>query len=189
MASYDLAHKLPARRLSLAWILALAGFGLVWLAPAAMAKEPSLTAIEVYDGPSGAAYVQITDMLISAKAEMRDCTPYQQAAVDSSTYKKMELVHLVSGSELKRGTDGVLKYTVVGASTLCVVPLNAKFEHGASLSLSDLADQAVLTGTALGSSGSVNPRINKGVQLVLVATPNVELAEFLRAFRANTIEG
>jgi hypothetical protein len=148
MASYDLDYKVTARRLSPAWIIALAGFGLGWLAPAAMAKEPSLTAIELYDGPSGAAYVQLTDVLINAKAEMKDCTPYQQATVDHSTYNKMEQVHLAPGGILERGTDGVLRYTVSGAQAVCVVPLNAKFEHGASYSLSDLADQAHLTGAA-----------------------------------------
>lgn len=148
-----------------------------------------MTAIELYDGPSGAAYVQLTDMLINTKAEMKDCTPYQSAAVDHSTYNKMELVHMAAPSVLERGDDGVLHYTASGAQAVCVVPLNAKFEHGASLSLSDLADQAVLTGTALGSSGGANPKINKGVKLFLVSAPNVEQAEFLRALRANTIDG
>ena len=189
MASYDLDYKVTARRLSPAWIIALAGFGLGWLAPAAMAKEPSLTAIELYDGPSGAAYVQLTDVLINAKAEMKDCTPYQQATVDHSTYNKMEQVHLAPGGILERGTDGVLRYTVSGAQAVCVVPLNAKFEHGASYSLSDLADQAHLTGAAFGPSGGGAQVINKGVTLVLVSGTNIELAEFLRAQRANTIDG
>ena len=115
MASYDSDHKVTARRLTLPWILALAGFGLGWLAPSAMAKEPSLTAIELYDGPNGAAYVQLTDVLINAKAEMKNCTPYQQAAIDHSTYNKMELVHLAAGGVLERGTDGVMRYTENGA--------------------------------------------------------------------------
>jgi hypothetical protein len=188
MASYNLTHKVPARRLTPAWILALAGFGLGWLAPTAMAKEPSLTAIELYDGPSGAAYVQLTDVLINTKAEMKDCTPYQQAAVDHSTYNKMELVHLAPGGVLERGSDGVMHYTVSGA-TVCVVPLNVKtgFEHGASASLSDLADQALLGGAVSGPPGGAPPKILKGVKLVFVPATNVELAEFLRAERANTI--
>ena len=188
MASYDLDHKVTARRLTPAWILVLAGFGLGWLAPTAMAKEPSLTAIELYDGPSGAAYVQLTDVLINTKAEMKNCTPYQQASVDHSTYNKMELVHLAAGGVLERGTDGVMRYTENGAGSVCVVPLNAKFEHGASFSLSELADQANLTGPATGPGGGGAQKILKGVKLVIVPAPNVELAEFLRAERANTIE-
>jgi len=190
MASYDSDHKVTARRLTLPWILALAGFGLGWLAPSAMAKEPSLTAIELYDGPNGAAYVQLTDVLINAKAEMKNCTPYQQAAIDHSTYNKMELVHLAPGGVLDRGTDGVMRYTESGSGPVCVVPLNVKtgFEHGASPSLSELADQALLTGAAAGSSGGGAQKILKGVKLVIVPAPNVELAEFLRAERANTIE-
>ena len=38
---------------------------LTWPAPQAFGKEPSLTAIELYDGPTGAAYVQLGDVSIN----------------------------------------------------------------------------------------------------------------------------
>jgi hypothetical protein len=68
----------------------LAVLGLCVLAPAVMAKQPSLIAIEVYDSPSGAAYVQLSDVLLNGKAEVRDCTPLQDAAIDKSTYNKLQ---------------------------------------------------------------------------------------------------
>jgi hypothetical protein len=47
-----------------------------WLAPAALAKDNPLIAIELYDAPTGAAYLQLTDVEINGKEEMKDCTPY-----------------------------------------------------------------------------------------------------------------
>jgi hypothetical protein len=174
-------------------VLAMAGLSMSWLAPAASAKEPSLTAIELYDGPSGAAYVQLTDVLINSKAEMRDCGPFETAGIDKSAYGKMGKVLLVPGGMLDRGPDGAMHYTSPSGQTVCVVPANAKFEHGGAYSLSSLADQAFLHGTPIATSGSATPMaappIRKGVKLVFVAAPNIELAEFLRAQRANDIEG
>lgn len=173
-------------------VLAMAGLCLGWLTPAASAKEPVLTAIELYDGPSGAAYVQLTDVLINGKAEMRDCNPYESAGVDKSSYGKMGKVLLVEGGMLDRGPNGVLHYTSPSGQTVCVVPANAKFEHGGTYSLSSLADQAFLHGSPIaGGSGTplAAPPIRKGVKLVFVPAPNMELAEFLRAQRANDVEG
>jgi hypothetical protein len=163
-----------------------------WLAPAASAKEASLTAIEIYDGPSGAAYVQLTDVLINGKAEMRDCTPFQVAAVDKSSYGRMGKVVLAPGGVLERGADGVMHYNSGSGQAVCVVPANAKFEHGGSYSLSGLEDQAGLHATVIsGGAGtpSAAPPIQKGVKLVFVTAPNLELAEFLRAQRASDIDG
>ena len=75
MRSRSILKSLSVLRSPLAGILVLAGVGAGWFAPAASAKDIPLTAIELYDGPSGAAYVQLTDVLINGKAEMRDCTP------------------------------------------------------------------------------------------------------------------
>ena len=73
-----------------------------------------------------------------------------------------------------------------------MVPANAKFEHGGAYSLSALADQALLHGTPIGGGGGTPlsaPPIRKGVKLVFVPAPNLELAEFLRAQRANDMDG
>ena len=173
----------------LAGILVLAVVCLAGFAPLASAKESFLTAIELYDGPSGAAYVQLADVLINGKAEMRDCSSSQAGAVDKSSYGKMGKVPLGVGGVLERGADGVMRYSAGAGRDVCVVPVNAKFERGGSYSLSALADQAVLHGNPVGSaSSSVAPPIRKGVKLVFVAAPNLEFAEFLRAQRASTIE-
>lgn len=173
-------------------ILLLAGFGAVCFAPSAAAKDIPLTAIELYDGPSGAAYVQLTGVLINGKAEMKDCSQYQAGSVDKSTYGKMGKVILTAGDILERGLDGVLRYTSGTGQTGCVAPSNARFDHSAVFSLSGLADQAQLQGTPVNNGSGTPltaPPIRKGVKLFFVSAPNLELAEYLRAQRAGDIDG
>ena len=168
----------------------MAVLGLGWRAPAGMAKQPSLIVIEVYDSPSGAAYVQLSDVLINGKAEVRDCTPFQAAAIDKSTYNKMQKIVLAPGAVVERDNDGALRYRMGSSQPLCVAPDSVKYEHDASYSLSDLADRAILTGTSLGSSAGAPAGaapLKKGMKLVFVAAANAELAEFLRAQRAADI--
>jgi hypothetical protein len=192
MTSRSIVQKITGLGSPLAGILVLAGACLGGYAPAASAKDIPLTAIELYDGPNGAAYVQLTDVQINAKAEMRDCTPFQSGPVDKSAYGKMGKVLLAAGGVLERGADGVMRYSSPSGQPVCVVPANAKFEHGGTYSLSGLADQAFLHGTPI-SSGSGTPMaappIIKRVKLVFVNSPNQELAEFMRAQRASDIEG
>jgi hypothetical protein len=167
--------------------VSLAALGLAWYAPPAMAKQPSLIAIEIYDAPSGPAYVQLSDVLINGKAELRDCTPFQASGIDRSTYNKLQKISLAPGVVLERAKDGALRYQSGSGKTLCAAPDAVKYEHDISYSLSDLADRAILTGTLLGSSASgpeVATSLQKGVKLVFVAAPDEELAEFLRAQRA-----
>jgi hypothetical protein len=170
----------------------LAGFGAGCFAPSAAAKDVPLTAIELYDGPSGAAYVQLAGVLINGKAEMKDCTPFQAGSVDKSTYGKMGKVLLSVGGILERGADGVLRYNPGNGQASCVAPSNARFDHGAAYSLSGLADQTLLQGTPINNGGQTPlnpPPIRKGVRLIFVAAPNLELAEFLRAQRAGDMDG
>jgi hypothetical protein len=176
----------------MAGILVLVAPGLAWLAPAAMAKDIPLMAIEVYDGPSGAAYVLLTDVLINGKIEMKDCGPFQSGAVDKSDYGKMGKVVMGAGGVLERGADGVMHYTPSMGKAACVVPENIKFDHNATYSLSDLADQAGLHGTPMGSATEAAtgaPPIKKTVKLVFVSAPNAELGEYMRADRATDIPG
>jgi len=192
MTSRSTVQRINGLRSPLAGILVAAGVCLGWYAPAASAKEAPLTAIELYDGPSGAAYVQLADVLINGKTEVRDCSPLGSASVDKSSYNKMGKVLLAAGSVLERGADGVLRYSSPSGQAICVVPANAKFEHGGAYSLSALADQAFLHATPIASGAgtpSAAPPIRPGVKLVFVASPNLELAEFLRAQRASDIDG
>ncbi|MGB7984602.1 MAG: hypothetical protein WCF54_05530 [Terracidiphilus sp.] len=184
--------RLSNLRSPLAGILVLAGFGAGCFAPMAAAKDIPLTAIELYDGPSGAAYVQLSGVFINSKVEMKDCSPFQAGPVDKNTYGKMGRVLLAAGGILERGADGVLRYNSGSGQPVCVVPANARFDHSAVYSLSGLADQALLQGTPI--SGGVQtpltaPPIRKGVKLLFVPAPNLELAEYLRAQRAGDMEG
>ncbi|MFZ1083759.1 MAG: hypothetical protein WAN35_02195 [Terracidiphilus sp.] len=185
-------QRLSNLRSPLAGILVLAGLCAGWFAPSASAKDIPLTAIELYDGASGASFVQLTGVLINAKAEMKDCTPFQSGTVDKSSYGKMGRVVLAIGGVLERGADGVMRYSSGYGQTVCVAPANARFDHGAAYSLSGLADQTLLQGTPINNGSGTPltaPPIRKGVKLYFVAAPNLELAEFLRAQRAGDIDG
>ncbi len=173
-------RRFPLKAISFALL------GLPWYAPSAMAKQPPLIAIEIYDSPSGAAYVQLSDVLINGKTELRDCTPFQNAAIDKSTYNKLQKIVLAPGAVLERDEDGALRYRAASGQTLCAAPDAVKYERDAAYSLSDLADRAILTGTLLGSASGPEgaTSFQKGVKLVFIAAPDEQLAEFLRAQRA-----
>lgn len=172
--------------------IAFSFFALIASAPASFASQPNLTAIELYDGPNGAAYVQLGDVLINGKVTLRDCTSFQAAGFDKSNYGKMQKVTPSPGSVLERDGDGVLRFAASAGATVCLLPDNLKFEHGGSYTLSSLADLAKLTGTPLnssaGSAAAAQP-LERGVKLYFVASPDQEFAEFLRAQRANDVAG
>jgi hypothetical protein len=151
------------------------------------AKENGLTAIVIYDGPSGAAYVQATNLTIAGKLEMR-VSNTAETPMDHGFFNKLGKITLGVGGTLERGRDGVLRYTGPDGKTVVVVPLNAKFEHSASLSPAQLADQSAMHGTTT-TAGSQLPDLGRGVTVVFVSAPDVELAEYLRARRANDIPG
>src|SRR5215472_16123667 len=71
-------------------IIVFAGVTLGWSGSGSWAKEPSLTAIELYDGASGAAYIQIADVLINGKAELRSCVSSESASIDKSAFNKFQ---------------------------------------------------------------------------------------------------
>ena len=172
--------------------IAFSLFVLLACAPTSFATQPTLTAIELYDGPNGAAYVQLGDVLINGKTTLRDCTPFQAAGVDKSDYGKMQKITLSPGAVLVRDDDGVLRYETGSGPAVCSLPDNLKFDHSGSYSLSGLADLARLTGTVLspsGVEGAAPQPLQKGVKLYFVAAPDQELAEFLCAQRANNVAG
>ena len=150
------------------------------------AKDPPLTAVVVFDGPQGAAYVQITDAGLNGKIEVRSCDGVSK--LDKSTYNGLPRASLAGASSLQRGADGILTLTASGKS-VCVVPSNLKFERSVELTPAEAAEQATIRGTPVSASprDATIPAFKPGVQLVFVAAPDVELADFLRAQRANTI--
>jgi hypothetical protein len=156
----------------------------------AASKEASLIAIEIYDGPNGPAYLQLGDVLINGRAEMRSCAGCPET-VDKSVYNKLEKLLLGPGGVLERGSDGALRYSLNGGATMVVAPATVKFEHNAAYTLSELGDLAVVTATPLAPSNepSLAAPLKKGAKLVFLAAPDVELAEYLRAQRAGNISG
>ena len=150
-------------------------------------KDVSLTAIELYNGANGPAYVHITDVLINGKIEVRRCSSAPK--IDKSTYGKLPKVFLAPGVSIEYGNDGVLILTKE-ASSACVVPSNLKFEKNSPVSPAELASRVILEGKVLSSGPDANhapPPLKLGVKIIFVTAPNVELAEFLRAERASTI--
>jgi hypothetical protein len=150
------------------------------------AKDASLTAVVLFDGPQGAAYVQITEAMLNGKTEVRICDGVSR--LDKNTYNGLPRATIAGANSLQRGTDGVLTLTANGKS-VCVVPSNLKFERTAELTPAEAAEQAVIRGTLVPSSArdALIPPFKPGVKLVFIAAPDVELADFLRAQRANTI--
>ncbi len=155
---------------------------------AVRSKEAPLAAIELFDGPNGAAFVQIGDFLLNGKAEVRSCGG--ATTINRSNYGKLQKIPLnVSVLSIQRDTQGAMTLTRQSGSE-CVVPSNLKLEKDDNLTLAQIADRAVLQGQALSSSetGTTTlPAFKPGVKVVFVAAPDTELAEYLRADRAHSI--
>ncbi|HEY6253236.1 MAG TPA: hypothetical protein VI685_25045, partial [Candidatus Angelobacter sp.] len=166
-------------------------FGLVaaiLLSPPATAKETPVTAIALFDGPSGPAYAQITMLTVNGKSELRVCDGVPK--LNKTAYDALLRVQLAAGASLERNADGVLMLSI-NAKPVCIVPGNLKFERNAELTPAEAAEQAILLGTVVSSSipGSDLPLLKPGVKLIFVAAPDDELAQFLLAQRTNSIAG
>src|SRR5271165_4329497 len=156
--------------------------------PAVYPKDIPLTAIELFDGPNGAAFIQVSDVLINGKAEVRSCGGAAQ--INKSTYGKLPKIALNSSvTSIERDAQGVMNLTR-GSAAECVVPSNLKFDKDESLTPAQLADKAALQGKVLSSSpeGTTDVQPFKpGVKIVFVAAPDTELGEYLRADRAHSV--
>ena len=151
------------------------------------AKDAPLTAVVLFDGPQGAAYVQISEASLNGKIEVRGCDGVSK--VDKNTYNGLSRLSLAGASSLQRGKDGVLTLTVNGKSS-CILPSNLKFERNVELTPAEAAEQAVIRGMpiSLTSRDGIIEAFKPGMQLVFIAAPDTEFADFLRAQRANTIK-
>lgn len=147
------------------------------------AKEPSLTAIVVYQNASGWSYLQASDVQFNTKTEMRDCGSEQK--IDKSTYGKLPKIRLSAPASLEVLDNGSLRYTRENFST-CVVPDNIKFEKSASFTPGQLASKSSRDGSAIGSASPLPP-FKSGMLMVFVSVPDAEFAEFLMASRASQI--
>ena len=157
------------------------------LAASASAKEAPLTAIVLYDSPSGAAYAQVTGVMLNGKTEVRTCDP--AAKIDKAEYGKASKMQMKGATSLERTPEGVLMMTWE-QQAICVLPSNLRLENKKEYTPAELADQAVLQGIVVAvSAGQSNeiPVIKPGVRLQFVPAPDPELAEYLRAQRAKSI--
>jgi len=147
------------------------------------AKEPSLTAIVVYQNASAWTYLQASDVQFNAKIEMKDCGNEQ--SIDKSMYGKLSKIRLSAPASLQVLDNGSLRYTKDNSST-CVVPDNLKLEKNASFTPGQLASRSSLDGRSIGSASSL-PAFKPGMLIVFVPAPDAEYAEFLLASCASQI--
>lgn len=149
----------------------------------AASKDAPAAAIILFDAPQGASYVQLTGITLNGKTDVRVCDGVPK--FNKSAYNALPHVSLKQASSLQRGADGVLTLTV-SEKPICVVPANLNFDAKAELTPAEAADQAALQGTPVSDSSPGVVRLMPTAQVVFVQAPDAELADFLRAQRANT---
>lgn len=172
------------------WAVAITGLGI--FCPVAQAKGPSLGAIELYDGPSGPAYVQLAEVLINGKLELRSCASMDSGQIDKSAYGKMPKLTIVAGGILERDAGGVLRYGTSEGAGVCVLPEGVKFEHNATFTAAAIADTADLRGRAItqaAADASAAQPLKKGVKVVFLLAPDVERADYMLAERIGNQAG
>src|SRR5215831_343897 len=98
----------------------------ILLAPSfAVPGNVPATAIVLFDGPKGAAYIQVTGLTLNGKTELRICDDAPK--IDKRAYDMLPRIQLAGATSLERGSDGVLTL-IVNAKPACVVPSNLKFD-------------------------------------------------------------
>jgi hypothetical protein len=162
-------------------------FSLSLLAAPVLAKDAPLSAVELYDGPSGPSYVLISDVTINTKIEVRGCGSSDK--IGKSAYGDLPKIVLASGMSLEYTQTNGLALTKDG-SAACVVPSNVKFDRNVPMSPADLAAKGLFAAHVAASPGGAAdplPAFKPGVKIIFAATPDVELGEYLRADRGSTI--
>lgn len=152
---------------------------------AAFAKDTPINAVVVFDGTQGAVYVQITGLTLNGKTEVRVCDRFPK--IDKNIYNALPHLSLREATSLVREPDGVLRLTV-NERQVCAVPDGLKIDKNTEVTPAQASEQAVLQGTLVSASAPDLgiPAFKPTVQLVFVKASDLELAEFLRAQRANT---
>jgi hypothetical protein len=181
------AHVLGISRLKVSGRCLFVAFGFLVSSFLAGAKEPVLDAVELYAGPGGAAYAQITNLLLGGRTDLRECPTGGQ--IDRSQYGKLPRVMLSPGGTLEKRADGSLLWTKDGRST-CVVPGGLKLDKGDVLTPGGLAEKGTLQGRVIAASApgvQAPPPLQPGDKLVIVSDPTPEMDEYLRAQWAGTV--
>jgi hypothetical protein len=174
-----LCHFQPLKLVCLLLAFALNSFAFV--------KDTPLSAIVLFSAPNGPGYVQLTGATLNGKTELRVCEG--TATIDKHSYDLLARVQLRAESVLERAADGTLMLSVDGSKAFCVLPNGIKFDKNAELTPAQAADQTVLAGLVAQSSmqPAEVPPVQPGLQMVFIAAPDTEFAEFLRAQRAQSI--
>lgn len=152
------------------------------------AKDKPLTGIVLFQSDGGPAYVQVTDLLLNGKTEVYVCAGNE--SLDNNSYKKLPKTPLSQAVSLEREASGVLTMTTASGSS-CVLPVNLKLEKKQNFALKELAEMAVLQSRLLTKSSNAPElppqQLKVGTRIQFVPAADVELAEYLRASRAQTI--
>lgn len=170
-------HFCPLRIACVVLTLLLSGF----------AKDAPLSAIVLFDAPNGPGYVQIAGVSLNGKTELRVCDGVPK--IDKRSYDVLPRVQFKAATVLERNADGVLMLSMDGAKPFCVLPNGVKFDKSPELTPAQAAEQATILGLVAQSSTQPAevPALKPGVQLVFVAAPDTEFAEYLRAERARSV--
>ena len=160
---------------------------LVALAHTSFAKDAPLSAIVLFNAPNGPAYVQVTGATLNGKTELRVCDGL--STLDKRSYDVLPRVQIKLASVLERTADGTLMLRMDGAKSICVLPNGIKFDKTPELTPAQAADQAVIFGVVAQSPEQFAeiPALKVGTQIFFVATPDTELAEYLRAERSQSV--
>ncbi len=186
---FCLALKRDHNGLALACVIGgLLGFALA--TPAALAKDPTLSGIQVFAGASGPAYAEIAGLQMNGRIDMRFCG--SAPTIDRSAYSKLQRITLASNDILRMGADGSLSWTRE-ENTACVVPENVRLDKGEALTPAELARRLAVQGRVVASDppGLLAPpaTMKTGDELVIVSDLNPEAAEYLRAGWVHSIPG
>src|SRR5947209_1575727 len=181
-----IASLSPRSRLSTSAYLLCTALLVLCLPVAAKDSAPSVTAIILYDTPSGPASVQVTGLMFNGKTDLRVCDGLTK--FDKRTYDGMPHIQPAAGTSLDRDAHGNLTLNV-NSEHVCIVPNGVKFIGVTELTPAEAAGQTALQGTGIFSAapGIGLPALKPGTQLIFIAAPDTELADYLRAQRANTM--
>jgi hypothetical protein len=160
----------------------------ILLSVSAPAKDSTLTAIVLFDRPGGPSYVQITALTLNGKTEVRVCDGVSQ--LSKKTYGKLPRAQLRGAKSLQRDLAGNLTLSLADSSSICVVPGSLNFEQKREMTLAEAVQQSGLQGSIVSSynkSMEIVPAFSPGVQVIFIANPDADMAEFLRAQRAATV--
>ncbi len=146
----------------------------------AQAADKRLTAVILYEGSRGLAYVVVSDLTLNDKREVYVCDGF--GTLDKAQYKRLTKIPL-DVSVLRRAQNRAL-LMAAGGGERCVVPSNLKLEGKVPYQLAGLVDQTTMKGNIVGrssNSDAVLPAFRAVSEIHLTAAWDSDLAEFLRA--------